>query len=109
MSAIESSVLSSDAYVRELLRATESSSAVTLDRRSFLKLAGVAGGGLVLAFYVGDRSKALAGTAKEFTPNAFLRIAPDDTIEASRRRRASLRKPKSSLPTGPRFVSNRPR
>jgi isoquinoline 1-oxidoreductase beta subunit len=53
-----------------------------MTRRSFLKLTGLAGGGLVLAFYVGDRvAQATAGSsARPFTPNAFLRIAPDGQI-----------------------------
>jgi isoquinoline 1-oxidoreductase beta subunit len=83
MSAIESSVMSSDEYVRDLLRVAEAqdtSGHSTIDRRSFLKLTGIAGGGLVLAFYVGERSTARAADAAGFMPNAFLRIAPDDTI-----------------------------
>jgi isoquinoline 1-oxidoreductase subunit beta len=83
MSAIESSAMSSDEYVRDLLRLAEaqnSSGAWTIDRRSFLKLTGIASGGLVLAFYVGGRATARAADAAGFIPNAFLRIAPDDTI-----------------------------
>lgn len=87
MSAAEHSVLSADAYVQEILRAAEMQApSYTTDaftRRSFLKLAGFAGGGLVLAFYVGDANTALANVdvgQKGFVPNAFLRIAPDGTI-----------------------------
>ncbi len=84
MSAMEHSVLSADAYVRDLMRVVEaqSHSVARIDRRSFLKLTGMAGGGLALAFYVGDRSLAFANSEplKGFVPNAFLRIAPDGTI-----------------------------
>lgn len=84
MSAAEHSFLSADADVQEILRAAEAQlpQLPAVSRRSFLKLAGVAGGGLVLAFYVGDKSAAFA-TANPpagFVPNAFLRIAPDGTI-----------------------------
>ncbi|MGH8021530.1 MAG: molybdopterin cofactor-binding domain-containing protein [Opitutaceae bacterium] len=58
-----------------------------LDRRSFLKLGGLASGGLILAFMLGGRSRAdAAGPAAEaseddtFAPNAFLRISPDGRI-----------------------------
>ena len=84
MSAIEQTVISADAYVRELMRVVEAQPALTLvvNRRSFLKLAGMAGGGLALAFYVGDGSVAYANVEPQqgFVPNAFLRIAPDGTI-----------------------------
>ena len=88
MSAAEHTILSADAYVHEMLRAAEAQieghgSVAAVNRRAFLKLAGVAGGGLALAFYMGDRATALANTgesAKDFAPNAFLRIAPDGTI-----------------------------
>ncbi|HEY6644250.1 xanthine dehydrogenase family protein molybdopterin-binding subunit [Povalibacter sp.] len=84
MSAVEQSALSADAYVRDLMRSIEAQpvASITVNRRSFLKLAGMAGGGLALAFYIGDKATALAngdGT-KGFVPNAFLRIAPDGTI-----------------------------
>ncbi|HKE94462.1 MAG TPA: molybdopterin cofactor-binding domain-containing protein, partial [Povalibacter sp.] len=71
----------SDHYIREIMRAAETgSSAVTmLNRRSFLKLAGFAGGGLVLAFHLGDPVFG-DDVPKGFMPNAFLRIAPDGTI-----------------------------
>ena len=84
MSAAEHTILSADAYVHEMLRAAEAQTSVTaLNRRGFLKLVGVAGGGLALAFYVGDRATALANTnggEQGFAPNAFLRIAPDGSI-----------------------------
>src|SRR5512145_1639327 len=88
MSAAEHTILSSDAYVQEMLRAAEAqsenlTSVAALNRRAFLKLAGVAGGGLALAFYIGDRATALANTnagGQSFAPNAFLRIAPDGSI-----------------------------
>ena len=67
MSAAENTILSADAYVQEMLRAAEAhtdiqSGPAALNRRAFLKLVGVAGGGLALAFYIGDRATALANT-----------------------------------------------
>jgi isoquinoline 1-oxidoreductase subunit beta len=84
MSAAEHTILSADDYVREMLRAAEAQTSVAaLNRRAFLKLAGLAGGGLALAFYIGDRATALAntnGNEQGFAPNAFLRISPDGSI-----------------------------
>jgi len=88
MSAAEHTFASADDYVREMLRAAEAqfadtASVAALNRRAFLKLVGVAGGGLALAFYVGDRATALAntnGSEQGFAPNAYLRIAPDGSI-----------------------------
>lgn len=81
MSAAQSSILSADAYVQDMLRAAEAqSTAAKVSRRTFLKVTGLVGGGLVLAFYVGEQQTALANGKKEFAPNAFLRIAPDGTI-----------------------------
>jgi isoquinoline 1-oxidoreductase beta subunit len=53
-----------------------------VSRRTFLKTAGAAGGGLVLGFFVPGAGRfALAQSEKKvYPPNAFLRIAPDNTI-----------------------------
>ena len=53
-----------------------------VSRRSFLKVTGVLGGGLVLGFFVpgGQKMAQAADAKKAITPNAFLRIAPDNTI-----------------------------
>ena len=53
-----------------------------LARRNFLKAGGVLGAGLVLGFFVpgGQKVARAADAAKAITPNAFLRIAPDNTV-----------------------------
>jgi len=53
-----------------------------ISRRGFLKAASVVGSGLVLGFFVpgGSKMAQAADKEKKITPNAFLRIAPDDTI-----------------------------
>jgi isoquinoline 1-oxidoreductase beta subunit len=53
-----------------------------MSRRSFLKISGAAGGGLVLGFFIpGTGRLAQAQTPKLISaPNAFLRIAPDNTV-----------------------------
>jgi isoquinoline 1-oxidoreductase beta subunit len=58
-----------------------------MDRRGFLKLSAIAGGGLVLSFYLGSSSRAAgasasdaAGTADGFAPNVFLRIGADGKV-----------------------------
>ena len=52
------------------------------DRRSFLKLSGMAGGGLVLGFYVGDSNVALANVdiKAAFAPNAYVKIGTDGIV-----------------------------
>jgi isoquinoline 1-oxidoreductase subunit beta len=55
----------------------------TMGRRSFIKLAGFAGGGLVLAFNLDTRvARAADGhlPTESTTLNAFVRVAPDNTI-----------------------------
>ena len=57
-----------------------------VDRRSFLKLSALAGGGLVLGFYLKSAGRVLAAEVVkpvagiEFKPNAFIRIAPDGVV-----------------------------
>ena len=54
-----------------------------VNRRDFLKLTGLAGGGLALAFYIrsGPEAAAAEGTASgDFSPNAFIRISPSGTV-----------------------------
>jgi|HigsolmetaAR202D_1030399.scaffolds.fasta_scaffold03391_4 isoquinoline 1-oxidoreductase beta subunit len=85
MSAVESHVISRDGYSHEILRIAENQSLAqavhtTLNRRDFLKVTGIAGAGLVLAFHVGSKGEAQAANNKEFAPNAYVRIAPDNTI-----------------------------
>lgn len=56
------------------------------DRRSFLKMAAMAGGGLVLGYYVSAAGAAevakpsVEGVNGVFIPNAFVRIAPDGSV-----------------------------
>src|SRR5690242_8270223 len=76
-------VAAADADVHAILQAAEArGSSLMLNRRGFLKLAGLASGGLALAFYLQDEAVAAEAPPadKAFTPNAFVRIAPDGTI-----------------------------
>src|SRR3972149_3468524 len=53
----------------------------SLDRRGFLKVTGAAASGLVLGFYVPERFGPITvKAAGPFSPNAFVRILPNDTI-----------------------------
>jgi isoquinoline 1-oxidoreductase subunit beta len=85
MSTAMTTVLSREDYVHEVLRFAEGQALTqaihtTLNRRSFLKVTGLAGAGLVLAFYVGEDAAAQTSGATAFAPNAFVSIAPDGTI-----------------------------
>ena len=54
-----------------------------LSRRSFIKAGAVAGGGLVLGFFMpaaGKFARAADAPKPTYAPNAFLRIAPDNTV-----------------------------
>ena len=85
MADIQSSFAESDAYLSALMRevrATPAAAApLTLARRTFFKLAGASAAGLVLGFRLGDAAFA-AETAdgQSQAMNAFIRIAPDNTI-----------------------------
>jgi len=57
-----------------------------IDRRGFLRLSALAGGGLVLGFYLKSGNRALGAEVvkpvdgTEFKPNAFIRITPDGVV-----------------------------
>lgn len=51
-----------------------------LNRRSFFKLSGIAGGGLVLGFQLGHVSRAKAQNAAEQLSNAYVQIRPDGKV-----------------------------
>ena len=85
MADTKSKFAQSDAYLSALLREVRSVPAahasLTVGRRTFFKLAGAGAAGLVLGFHLGDAAFA-AETAdgKDQAMNAFIRIAPDNTI-----------------------------
>jgi isoquinoline 1-oxidoreductase beta subunit len=75
-----------------------------LDRRSFLKLATMAGGGLVLGYYIRPSGSAELATGdiekvdSIFIPNAFIRIAPDGSVTVFSARPEVGQGIKTSLP-----------
>ena len=85
MADIQSSFARSNAYLSALMREVRSAPAanasLTVGRRTFFKLAGAGAAGLVLGFHIGDAAFA-AETAggTDQAMNAFIRIAPDNTI-----------------------------
>ncbi len=75
-----------------------------LDRRSFVKLAAMAGGGLILGYYARPAGAAEIGKPDEekvdgvFIPNAFIRIAPDGSVTVYSARPEIGQGIKTSLP-----------
>jgi isoquinoline 1-oxidoreductase beta subunit len=62
---------------------TTTATAAGMSRRGFMKAGAVAGGGLVLGFFIpgaGRFARAQQAPAKVFEPNAFLHIAPDNSV-----------------------------
>src|SRR5580704_12366896 len=57
---------------------------MTLNRRSFLRVTAIAGGGMLLAYYTDPISNAFGqaaqGQAPAFSATAFVRIAPDGAV-----------------------------
>jgi isoquinoline 1-oxidoreductase beta subunit len=91
MADTQSDFARSDAYLSALIREVRGQPAedvpLAMGRRGFFKLAGAGTAGLVLGFYLGDAAFAAgtpfaagAGDAKDRALNAFIRIAPDNTI-----------------------------
>src|ERR1700722_12442824 len=86
MTDIESSFARSDAYLSALMHEVRSmpmaNASLSLGRRTFIKLAGAGAAGLVLGFHFGDPAFAAeeAADSKNQSLNAFIRIAPDNTI-----------------------------
>jgi isoquinoline 1-oxidoreductase beta subunit len=77
-----------DQYLHDVIREAEAAFEAgpetrtqAIGRRSFLKLTGLAGGGLALAFYLEGGTQALAAQAgREFAPNGFIHISADGSI-----------------------------
>jgi len=53
---------------------------MAVNRRALLKTGLAVGGGLLIGFRLQPRARAATAPAQDFAPNAFIRIAPDNTI-----------------------------
>jgi len=69
------------------IRTTSKQGSRQIDRRGFLRVSAIAGGGILIATYVPEleaRAALLTGkrsrTRADFTPNAFIRITPDGVV-----------------------------
>jgi len=85
MADIQLNFAGSDAYLSELISEVRSVSrantSLAMGRRSFFKLASAGAAGLVLGFYLEDTALAdETADSKAQAMNAFIRIAPDNTI-----------------------------
>jgi len=88
MTDTQSNFAQSDAYLSALMREVRSvptaKTSSTMGRRTFFKLAGAGAAGLVLGFHLGDAAFAAetanGDTGTDQVMNAFIRIAPDNTI-----------------------------
>jgi isoquinoline 1-oxidoreductase beta subunit len=85
MADTHSKFAQSDAYISELMqevRTMPADASLELGRRTFFKLAGAGTAGLVLGFHLGGEAFAATATKGDNvqTMNAFIRIAPDNTI-----------------------------
>ena len=74
----------SDAYISDMMREIRAlpeaaGSSTTMGRRTFFKLAGAGTAGLVLGFHL-PAMAATAEDAKNLTMNAFVKVAPDNSI-----------------------------
>jgi isoquinoline 1-oxidoreductase subunit beta len=85
MNQIAPVAFASDPYFHDIIREMESiePESTRMPRRDFIKLAGIAGVGLVLGFSIGGigaRSAAAATPAGDAVLNAYIRIAPGGEI-----------------------------
>ena len=85
MADTQSKSARSDAYFSALIREVRSIPAANAvlapGRRGFFKLAGAGAAGLLLGFHIGDSAFAAeSGSDDAAVMNAFVRVAPDDTI-----------------------------
>ncbi|MFZ9747263.1 MAG: molybdopterin cofactor-binding domain-containing protein [Opitutaceae bacterium] len=69
-----------------------------VNRREFLKLTGLAGGGLALAFQIRSARGGAAPAGGEFRPNAFIRIAPSGAVTIVSKQPEMGQGVKTSLP-----------
>jgi isoquinoline 1-oxidoreductase beta subunit len=84
MADTKSNFAQSDAYLSALIhevRSPAANTSLSMGRRSFFKLASAGAAGLVLGFHLGDTAFAAdAADGENQAINAFIRIAPDNTI-----------------------------
>ena len=69
-----------------------------VNRRDFLKLTGLAGGGFALAFQIRSARGGAAPAAGDFRPNAFVRVAPSGAVTIVSKQPEMGQGVKTSLP-----------